>query len=103
MNSCTRTTSLACLALLAVVAPGCKREDMHNQPRYEWYEQSEFFADGMSARPQVEGTVAQGQLLSTDPLFATRSAGGAYANEYPFEVTRGALERGRQRFEIYCA
>ena len=90
-----------CVALLAT--PGCKREDMHNQPRHEWQEQSDFFADGMAARPQVEGTIHTAQLMSNSPLLTTRAPAGGYATEYPFEITRGALERGRQRFDIYCA
>jgi mono/diheme cytochrome c family protein len=95
----------AALGLWAVIAllPGCEREDMHNQPRYELYEESDFFADGSAARPRVEGTVASGQLLSTDPLLVTRAPGGGYVAEYPIEITRGALERGRQRYDIYCA
>lgn len=95
-------TALA-LAALGLCPLGCKREDMHNQPRHEWQEGSEFFADGMSARPQVEGTIAAGQLPSNSPLVTTRAAGGGYAGAYPFEITRGALERGRQRYDIYCA
>lgn len=92
------------LAALAALAPlGCEREDMHNQPRHEWQEASEFFADGMSARPLVEGTVSQGQLLSTSPLLTTRTPAGGYADQYPIEITRGALERGRQRYDIYCS
>ena len=97
-------TILSVLALAPLVAAaGCKREDMHNQPRHEWQESSEFVADGMSARPQVEGTVSQAQLTSDSPLLATRSADGAYAPQYPFEITRAALERGRQRYDIYCS
>lgn len=91
------------LAALALAPLGCKREDMHNQPRHEWQEASEFFANGMAARPQVEGTMATAQLLSTSPLLTTRTPGGTYADAYPFEITRGALERGRQRFDIYCS
>ena len=91
------------LALAPLVAVGCKREDMHNQPRHEWQEASDFFADGMSARPQVEGTVARTQLMSDSPLLVTRAADGSYAAQYPFDITRGALERGRQRFDIYCS
>ena len=90
--------------VVALLAPaGCKREDMHNQPRHEWQEGSEFFADGMAARQQVEGTMARTQLASNSPLLTTRDAGGAYAAQYPFEITRGALERGRQRYDIYCS
>lgn len=91
------------LSLALLAQTGCKREDMHNQPRHEWQEQSEFFADGMAARPQVEGTIHTAQLLSNSPLLTTRGPDGKYSAEYPFEITRGALERGRQRFDIYCS
>ena len=44
------------------------RQDMQDQPRYEAYEQSKFFADGQASRPYVEGTVARGYLRD-DPAF----------------------------------
>lgn len=94
---------LALLTLVLHAQAGCKREDMHNQPKHEWQEKSEFFADGMAARPQLEGTMWNGQLLSSSPLLTTRAAGGGYVAEYPIEITRGGLERGRQRYDIYCA
>ena len=97
-----RAAAVCLLATLAAVA-GCEREDMHNQPRYEAYEESDFFADGMAARPRVEGTVARGQLPANDPLLVSRAPGGGYVAEYPFEITRGALDRGRQRYDIYCS
>jgi mono/diheme cytochrome c family protein len=103
MNGVLKTISALAFAGLALAPVGCKREDMHNQPRNEWQEASEFFADGMAARPQVEGTVAGTQVMSDSPLLATRAAGGGYAEAYPFEITRGALERGRQRYDIYCS
>jgi mono/diheme cytochrome c family protein len=99
-----RPTYILPLLAAALLAPaGCKREDMHNQPRHEWQEASDFFADGMAARPQVEGTMARAQLASDSPLLTTRDAKGGYSAQYPFEITRGALERGRQRYDIYCS
>ena len=81
---------------------GCKREDMHNQARHEWHEQSDFFANGMSSRPQVEGTVAQDQPLRTDPVLSWRS-GDKFADTYPMRIDRVALTRGQQRYNIYCS
>ncbi len=49
--------ALVSLALLA----GC-RQDMHNQPKFYPQRGTTFFADGRSARPQMENTVARGQL-----------------------------------------
>src|SRR5690349_7602992 len=48
-------------ALVLLTCAAC-RQDMHDQPKYTAYKASDFFADGRSARPLVEGTVAQGHL-----------------------------------------
>jgi mono/diheme cytochrome c family protein len=88
--------------LAAAALSGCKREDMHNQARHEWHEQSDFFADQLSSRPPVEGTVSREQPLRNDPLVSWRS-GDKFAETYPFSVDRVALERGRQRYDIYCS
>jgi mono/diheme cytochrome c family protein len=92
---------LAALLAPAVLA-GCKREDMHNQSRHEWHERSAFFADEMASRPPVEGTVAQGQPLRGSPVLAWRT-GDTFSDTYPMPIDRVALERGRQRYEIYCS
>jgi cytochrome c553 len=79
---------------------GC-RLDMHIQPKYLPYEPTDFFADGRSERPPVPGTVARGQLR-TDELLYTGKENGVVANEFPFPITRADLERGRERYNIYC-
>jgi mono/diheme cytochrome c family protein len=72
-------------------------------PAYKPLRPSDFFADGRSARPVVTGTVARGQLR-TDPVLDTgRDEKGEYTTEFPFEMTREVLERGRQRYNIYCS
>src|SRR5688572_14976461 len=75
---------------------------MHDTPRYEAYERSEFFGDERSMRPQVEGTVARGQLREDTALFAGKT-GAAFVARVPMAVTPAFVQRGRQRFEIYCA
>ena len=84
--------------LLAAVVAGCGTAGMENQPRYEPLEQSE---DGMSARPLVTGTVARGQLRLDDALYTGRS-GGELVTELPIELNRSVLERGRERYNIFC-
>ena len=101
MKTCRPILTALALALLAPA--GCKREDMHNQPRHEWQEPSDFFADGQAARPQVEGTMHRTQLASNSPLLTTRKPDSTYVAEYPFEITRGALEHGRKQYDIYCS
>lgn len=93
---------VAAVVLLALAAAGC-RQDMHDQPRYTALQPSAFFGDGRSARPLPEGTVARGQLAE-DTLFHTgRGPGGQFAREFPFPVTREVIERGRERYNVYCS
>jgi mono/diheme cytochrome c family protein len=80
---------------------------MADQPSYRPLQASEFFADGRSARPLVPGTVARGALQADAHLYSGRldstDATVRYADDFPFPVTRTVLERGRERFDIYCA
>jgi len=86
---------------LVLFAGGC-RNDMHNQPKYIPLRESDFHADGRSARPVVEGTVARG-LLREDGLLETGKADGKAAAELPYPVTAQVLARGRERFDIFCS
>ena len=78
------------------------RIDMHVQPRQNPLSRSDFFADQRSERPPVEGTVARGQLRE-DTYFYTGKLGSSPGDYMPFAVTREVLERGRERYNIYCA
>jgi len=75
---------------------------MHDQPKYIPLRQSTFFADGRSARPFVEGTVARGQLRS-DALLYTGKVNGADSDVFPFPIDAQVLARGAERFNIYCS
>ena len=90
--------SLALLTLLALA--GC-RQDMQDQPRFKPLAKSDFYADLRSARPPVEGTVARGQLHE-DTYFYTGKVGDNPGDYMPFPVTDEVLQRGRERFNIYC-
>lgn len=79
---------------------GC-RLDMHVQPKYLPYEPTAFFDDGRSERPPVPGTVARGHL-HLDELLYTGKENGVESNRFPFPITHEDLERGRQRYNIYC-
>jgi mono/diheme cytochrome c family protein len=74
---------------------------MHNQPKYRGLRGTAFFTDGGSARPLVEGTVARG-TLQDDAVFFTGKAGTATVKELPFPVDDAVLNRGQERFNIYC-
>jgi mono/diheme cytochrome c family protein len=86
-------------ALLAI-ASGC-RQDMHNQPKYTPLRASTLFADGASARPLVEGTVARG-TLQEDQAFFTGREGNTLVTELPFEIDEHVLARGQERYNIFC-
>jgi mono/diheme cytochrome c family protein len=89
-------------ALALVAALAACRQDMHDAPRYDPLEASQVFAQGASARPLVEGTVARG-FLAADELRATGKVGGQVATVFPFVLTRADLDRGEERYNIYCA
>jgi mono/diheme cytochrome c family protein len=74
---------------------------MHNQPKYRPLRPSTLFADGSSARPLVEGTVPRGTLRE-DEAFFTGKASGATVKELPFPMTAQDLDRGQERFNIFC-
>jgi mono/diheme cytochrome c family protein len=74
---------------------------MQDQPKFVPQRGTEFFADGRSARPQVEHTVARGQLRE-DQYFYTGLIDGKEQNMLPFPATIQVLERGQERFNIYC-
>jgi len=93
--------SLPAILLLIGVTAGC-RLDMHIQPYYRPLAKSDFFADDRSARLPVEGTVARGDLQE-DTYFYTGKIGDAPGDYMPFPVDAKVLERGRERFNIYCA
>jgi mono/diheme cytochrome c family protein len=86
--------------LCVVWLTGC-RQRMTDQPKYKPYAPSSFFADGRSARPLVADTVARG-FLRTDEHFFKGNVNGKVADSLPLPLTRALLERGQERFNIYC-
>jgi len=92
---------LLAAATFVLLAVGC-RQDMHVQPRYNPYDAATAFDDGRSARLPVPGTIARGQL-HLDTLLYTGKVDGKDAEVFPFPITRADLDRGRERFNIYCS
>jgi mono/diheme cytochrome c family protein len=83
-----------------VLSTAC-RQDMHNQPKYRPLRGSDFFANTSSARPLVDGTIARG-TLQADTEFFTGKIGKKPVAELPFPVTQAVLDRGQERYNIYC-
>jgi mono/diheme cytochrome c family protein len=100
-----KLAALAGLAALLVLA-GC-RQDMQDQPKLIPQRGSNLFADHRGARPQVVNTVARGQLREDSYYYTgvTQAANG-YREEHdqlPFPATMEVLQRGQERFNIYCS
>ena len=107
-----KRTSL--LMVLACVLAGCRgtlkesppihiNPNMDAMERFEAQEPNAFFEDGRAMRAPVPGTVARG-LLADDVEFHTgRNSDGSYVDEMPLPFTVELAQRGRERYDIYCA
>ena len=110
-----------CLLLTAA----CRR-DMQDQPKAKAFRENSFFRDGVSSRPLVPGTVPRGYLradrefyfgkkanaataapgTSTAPTTGAMNPAALYPDDvetFPFPITKEVLDRGQQRYEIFCS
>jgi len=100
------------------------RFDMQDQPRYKAYKKSEFFSDNRASRDIPQGAVARGQLHENKAFYTgkvdnpnantqvettTNAAGNTIVtsfpndvDEFPVPVTKELIDRGENRFNIYC-
>jgi len=74
---------------------------MHNTPTAQPLRESLFVKNASTARPLVEGTVARG-TLQDDAAFFTGKSGAVAVDALPFPLTAEVLDRGEQRYNIYC-
>lgn len=117
MNSMIRLFHILLVAFVAlpVALSGCRgmksertpihpNPNMDHQERFEEQEANPFFADGSAMRMPVPGTVARGHLRTTAnaPFELGRDASGQFVTSNPFNVDAALLERGRERYEIFC-
>jgi mono/diheme cytochrome c family protein len=98
-----KTNSSLRLALLifsaAIALAGCNntlRQDMANQPRQNTLSPSSFFPDGRSERQPLDNTVPRGSV-EDDALFVPKDS-----NAFPLPITQQLLERGQERYGIFC-
>jgi len=117
------------LAAVCLVGSAC-RYDMQDQPKAKPYRGSSFFTDGIAMRQPVPGTIARGYLRSDKAFFTGKKDANANANTsaaptaqqtagananananaypddvdtFPFPVTEETVQRGRERFNIFCS
>ncbi len=99
MRNKTSLIALALVCLGGFGVAGCNytlRQDMANQPRENPLSPSHFYADGRSARPIVENTVMRG-ALEEDALVVPKDS-----NAFPLPLTKELLQRGQERYGIFC-
>jgi mono/diheme cytochrome c family protein len=120
------------IASIALALSGCEKamQDMYNQPKYRPLGASALWPDGRASRPDVASTIAysggatagtsSGRLgtlplpASEAPTYPVDDQGRVKANltagspqpllaTNPLPMDRATLERGRERFDIYCS
>lgn len=98
MTDISRFLVTACVAACLAFSAGCQylRQDMADQPKNRPLSPSDFFPDGRSERPLVENTVARGGIAS-DELFVPKES-----NMFPLPLNQELLERGEERYKIFC-
>jgi len=103
------------LLMLVLLVVGCGREksssdtpihlnpNMDSQPKYKAQAESDFFENGATMRPLVEGTVAQGELRDDVEYFTGKNDKGDFIKTVPVESSMDRLKRGQERFDIFCS
>jgi mono/diheme cytochrome c family protein len=93
-------------------------QDMYRQPKFRSQRENAMFADGRAMRPLVANVEATTDLLVSENLTPKDAAEDQRIREgtetladgktgfvvrIPVPVTQVLMERGRERFDIYCA
>ena len=118
-----------CASLWLILSVGCRR-DMQDQPKIKPLRGSTFFSNGLGSRPPIEGTIPRGYLRDNVEFFTGKKAGAATATatpaqqqtagaqqptagpqssfpddvvEFPIPITKDVVQRGRERFNIFCS
>ena len=91
--------------------------DMDRQARYKPQAENDFFDDGRNDRPIPSGAVARGNYFNQNEVFSDdfvdsrlgdiafnkgKKSDGSCVRRIPTEVTVEQVERGRQKYEIFC-
>jgi hypothetical protein len=87
---------------LGLCLAGCRNE-MYDQAKVKPLSEGEFFANGQNARPLPPDTVARGFLREDKAMYAGIGLDGKFVKDLPLPMTRELLERGHERFDIFCS
>jgi hypothetical protein len=115
LKNATRNILIAPLLLTALFLGSCQRgrpsekppvhiiPDMDSQPRYDTQQFGAFFSDRLAMRIPDSGVVAIGQLHDAPIFYAGKDKDGKYVPLTPLTISLPLLQRGRERFDIYCS
>ncbi|MDP7396503.1 MAG: cytochrome c [Lentisphaeria bacterium] len=111
LNLTTVSTALAAAILLG----GCYRgkpsskpplhvvPNMDAQPKYKAQDKADFFQNGSAMRVPPKHTIPRGYLRADTIYFTGKKANGEWVEKNPEKITMDLLQRGRERYTIYCA
>ena len=110
MRHAFRAAVLVPVLALSGCARGCTSSSppihinpsMFNQPKALPQTASEFFYNGSTMREPVPGTVPIGGLREDTAFFTGKDADGQFIATIPVPVDAALVERGHQRYTIYC-
>ncbi len=108
-----------CLCVVAALG-GCRGQvseeepvvplrNMYDQPRYDAQEDSNFFRDGRTMRPPVEGAIAREMEPNGSFASGRTEDDSSWLLEVPAEIIErnggmaDVVARGHERYDIYCA
>jgi mono/diheme cytochrome c family protein len=97
-----RLLPLALLCLTCFVVTSCA-SNMRVQPRYNPLAPSQFFTNGMSARPLVAGTISQEETIGNLPYTTGKGPDGQLVASSPISITLPVLQRGQQEYDAFCS
>jgi mono/diheme cytochrome c family protein len=106
-------TAVICAAAFFGGCRGMRSSEPPVRPQQNMFYQESFgpqranpmFADGSAQRPPVPGTVKRGNLRTSEnaAFYQGRSPDGALIPTIPVGVTQDLVERGLERYNIFCA
>ncbi|HLH73072.1 MAG TPA: cytochrome c [Chloroflexota bacterium] len=104
-NRVSYVTAVAVLLLVILVIAGCSSgwQKMVDQPRKNPLDPSRFFTNGASALSPQSDTVPRGYLQDDVEFETGKTSQGKLVTTFPFTITLPDLDRGRERYDIYCA
>jgi hypothetical protein len=92
----------AWFALASVVLVAGCHHDMWVQSKVKPQSKSSFYADGRGTRNEPKGTISHNQETNDVEYLTGYTPAGRLVKEFPLVVDRELLERGQDRYKIFC-